>query len=136
VLRALDALLTAKGMDAMAEKQPLTTEGGTTTYADWPTLIERVMDDVSRIIRSEVHILQAGIGANLEAQVSNAVAHLTLAALVIVGAICILCASILLLHQWLPWWQAFGIAGVVTLVVAFASNAAKRPPTDVKIQGC
>lgn len=50
----------------MTEKQPRTTEGATTTYADWPTLIERVMDDVSRILRSEVHILQAGIGVTLE----------------------------------------------------------------------
>lgn len=114
----------------MTEKQPRTTEGATTAYADWPTLIERVMDDVSRILRSEVHILQAGIGVTLEAQVSNAVAHLIIAALIISGAICILGASILLLHQWLPWWQAFGIAGVVTLLVAFVSNAAMRlPPT-------
>jgi CHASE2 domain-containing sensor protein len=116
----------------MAEKHVLTTEGETPTYADWPTLIERAMDDVSRIVRSEVHILQAGIGATLEAQVSNAVAHLTIADLIISGAICILCAFILLLHQWLPWWQAFGIAGVVTLVVAFVSNAAMRPPPTLR----
>ena len=35
----------------MAEKHPLTTEGEPTTYADWPTLIQRAMDDVSRIVR-------------------------------------------------------------------------------------
>jgi len=116
-----------------AEKHPLSIEGAPATYADWPTLIERMMDDVARILRSEVHLLQTSIGATLEAQVSNAVAHLTIAALIISGAVCILCASIFLLHQWLPWWQAFGITGVVTLVVAAASNAATRSPTDTKV---
>jgi hypothetical protein len=116
----------------MAEKHPPTTEAATTTYADWPTLIERTMGDVSRIVRSEVQILQTSIGATLDAQVSNAVARLTVAALIISGAICILCASILLLHQWLPWWQAFGIAGVVTLVIAMVSNRAMRVPPDAK----
>jgi uncharacterized membrane protein (DUF441 family) len=48
------------------------------------------------------------------------------------GALCLLCASILLLHQWLPWWQAFGIPGLVLLIVGILSNAATRPPTEVK----
>jgi len=53
-----------------------------------------MMDYVARILRSEVHLLQSSIGTTLEAQVSNAVANLTIAALIISGAICILCASI------------------------------------------
>ncbi len=116
----------------MAEKHPLSTDGASATYADWPTLIERAVDDVSRILRSEVHMLQTSVEATLEAQISNTVAHLTIVAMMIVSAICILCASILLLHQWLPWWQAFGIAGLATLVVEIVSNAAIRPPTEVK----
>ena len=114
------------------EKHPLSIDAAPETYADWPTLIERAMDDVSRILRSEVRMLETSIRATLEAQVSHAVAHLAIAALLIGGAICILAASILLLHQWLPWWQAFGIAGVATVVVAIVSNAAIRPPTEVK----
>lgn len=117
----------------MAEKPLLPTNGTPATYADWPTLVERVVDDVSRILRSELGILQTSIGATLETQISNTVAQLAIVAVIISGAICILCASILLLHQWLPWWQAFGIAGLATLIVGIVSNGVRRPPTEVKI---
>jgi hypothetical protein len=116
----------------MTEKHPLTTDVGLTAYPDWPTLIERAVDDVSRILRSELHMFQTSMGAALELQISNTVAYLTIIAVMISGAICILCAAILLLHQWLPWWQAFGIAGLATLAVGIVSHAAMRPPTEVK----
>src|ERR1017187_5631937 len=111
----------------MTEKHPLTTDVGLTAYPDWPTLIERAVDDVSRILRSELHMFQTSMGAALELQISNTVTYLTIIAVMISGAICILCAAILLLHQWLPWWQAFGIAGLATLVVGIVSHAAMRP---------
>ena len=114
----------------MAEKHPLPIDGPPTTYADWPTLIERAVDDVSRILRSEAHMFQTSIGAALEVQISNTVAHLTIIAVMISGAICILCASILLLHQWLPWWQAFGIAGLATLLVGIARHAIMKPSRE------
>jgi hypothetical protein len=116
----------------MAEKHPSSIDGTPTAYPDWPTLIERVVDDVSRILRSEAHMFQTNMGAALELQISKALAHLTIIALMISGALCILCASILLLHQWLPWWQAFGIAGLATFLVGIAGNATARPPTEVK----
>jgi len=52
----------------------------------------------------------------------------------ICGAVCILCAAILLLHQWLPLWQAFGIAGVGILLVGIASYAIMKFPAE-KIRG-
>ena len=116
----------------MTEKPPLPIDGAPTTSADWPTLIERAVDDIARILRSEVHMLQTSIGATLGAHISNTLARLTIVAVMISGALCILCASILLLHQWLPWWQAFGIAGLAMLVVGVVSNAALRSPTEVK----
>jgi hypothetical protein len=90
-------------------------------------LIGRAVDDVSRILLSELHMFQANIGADLGARLATTIASLTIAAVMISGAICILCSSILLLHQWLPWWQAFGIAGLATLVVGSASKAMMRP---------
>jgi hypothetical protein len=116
----------------MAEKQLPPIDGTPVAYSDWPTLIERAVDDVSRILRSEAQMFQTSMGAALGLQISNTVTHLTIVGVMISGAICILCASILLLHQWLPWWQAFGIAGLATLVIGFVSNAAMRPPTGVK----
>jgi len=77
-------------------------------------------------------MFQTSMEAALELQIAKTVAHLTIIAVMISSAICILCASILLLHQWLPWWQAFGIAGLATLVVGIVSNAAMSPPAEVK----
>ena len=116
----------------MAEKHPSSIDGTPTAYPDWPTLIERVVDDVSQILRSEAHMFQTNLGVALELQISKTLAHLTIIALMISGALCILCASILFLHQWLPWWQAFGIAGLATLLVGIVGNATARPPTEVK----
>jgi hypothetical protein len=111
----------------MAEKSPPETNGAATIYPDWPTLIGRAVDDISRILQSELHMFQTNMTADLQARLADTVSSLTIAAMIISGAICILCASILLLHQWLPWWQAFGIAGLTTLIVgvgrrAFSSN--------------
>jgi hypothetical protein len=111
----------------MTEKHPPTGDVGLPTYPDWPTLIERAANDVSRILQSELHMFQITMRTALEAQIATAVAFLAIAALIICGAICILGAAILLLHQSLPWWQAFGIAGVATCVVGIASLAIIRP---------
>ena len=77
-------------------------------------------------------MFQTSIGAALELQISKTIAPLTIIAVMICGALCILCASILLLHQWLPWWQAFGIAGLAAFLVGIAGNATARPPAEVK----
>ena len=116
----------------MAEKQLQPIDGTPETYANWPTLMERAVDDVSRILRSEVHMLQTSIGATLEAQVSNTLAQLAIVAIMMSGALCVLGASILLLHQWLPWWQAFGIAGLLLLAVGIISNAAMTPSRGIE----
>jgi hypothetical protein len=116
----------------MAEKDPLPIDRASTADADWPTLIERAVDNLARILRSEAHMFQTSMEAALEQQISRTVAHLTIIAAMISGALCILCAAILLLHQWLPWWQAFGITGVATLLLAIVSNAATKPRTEVR----
>jgi len=112
----------------------LPVDGSVQTYSDWPTLMERALDDVSRILRSEVHMLQTSIGATLEAQFSNALAQLVIVAVMMSGAICVLSAAILLLHQWLPWWQAFGIVGLPLLVVGLVSNAAMKPASGIETE--
>ena len=116
----------------MAENHPLPNDSPPAAYSDWPTLIERAVDDISRILRSEAHMFQTSMGAALEVQISNTVTHLTIIAVMISGALCILGALILLLHLWLPWWQSFGIAGLVTLLAGIVCNVTMRPLTEAK----
>ena len=90
------------------------------------------MDDVTRILQSEAHMLQTSIGAELETRLANAIATLTVIAVMICGAVCIVCAAILLLHEWLPLWQAFGIAGAGILLIGIASYAIMKSPARLK----
>ena len=116
----------------MAEKPIPSIDGMPTPLSDWPTLIERAVDDVSRILRSEAQMFQTSMGTAIELQISNTVTLLTIVGVMISGALCVLCAAILLLHQWLPWWQAFGVAGLATLLVGIVSHAAMRSPAEAK----
>ena len=116
----------------MTEKQSHAANGAPETLQDWPTLVSRAVDDVSRILQSEARMLQTSMGAALETQLVNAIATLTVIAVMICGAVCIVCAAILLLHEWLPLWQAFGIAGGAILLIGIAIHAIMRPPAGLK----
>jgi hypothetical protein len=111
----------------MTEKQLYHGNGAPETLQDWPTLVGRAVDDVTRILQSEAHMLETSMGAALETRLASAIATLTVVAVMICGGVCILCAAILLLHQWLPLWQAFGLAGVSILIVGIASYAIMKP---------
>lgn len=111
----------------MAEKNPLTIDPASAANTDWATLTDRVLDDVSRILRSEIHMFQTSVETAIEARIDRAVVRLAIITAMVFGAICILCAWILLLHQWLPWWQSFGIAGLSILAGGIVSNAIIKP---------
>lgn len=116
----------------MAEKHPLTIDRASADYPDWATLMERALDDVSRILRSEIQMFQTSMGAAVEAQIDNVVVRLTTITAMVFGAICILCALILLLHQWLPWWQCFGIAGLGAFAAGILSRAIMKPSSQLR----
>jgi CHASE2 domain-containing sensor protein len=110
----------------MTEKQSHTANGAPETLQDWPTLVGRAVDDITRILKSEAHMLETSMGAALETRLASAIATLTVVAVMICGGVCIVCAAILLLHEWLPLWQAFGIAGVGILLVGIANYLSGR----------
>ena len=87
------------------------------------------MDDVTRILQSEAHMLETSVSVALETRLAAAIATLTVVAVMLSGGVCILCAAILLIHQWLPLWQSFGLVGAGILVVGITSYAITRPAT-------
>jgi hypothetical protein len=107
----------------VTEKQSHTANGAPEALQDWPTLVGRAVDDITRIMQSEAQMLETRMGAALEARLANAIATLSIVAMILCGAVCILCAGILLLHQWLPLWQSFGIAGAGIMLIGLASYA-------------
>jgi len=115
----------------MTDKHPVPINGTASALSDWPTLIERAVDDVSRIVRSEANMFQTSMGAALEMHISKTAAYLINAVVILIGALCMLCAVIFLIHRWLPWWQAFGIMGLVTLLVGASIATGIRVKTSV-----
>jgi len=48
----------------MTERHALTTDVGLTTYPDWPTLIERAVNDVSRLSQALIWRLYSNFPTN------------------------------------------------------------------------
>jgi hypothetical protein len=116
--------------DPVTEKQPHHANGSPETLQDWPTLMGRAVDDVTRILQSEAHMLETSMSAALAARLASAIAKLTVLAVMLCGGVCMLCAGILLLHEWLPLWQAFGLAGATILTIGIAIYVIGRPAGD------
>jgi len=110
----------------MTEKQPHYPNGAPETLQDWPTLVGRAVDDVTHILQSEAHMLETNMSAALETRLAGAIATLTVVAVMVCGGVCILSAAILLLHEWLPLWQAFGLAGVGIMLVGIVIYATTK----------
>lgn len=115
----------------MIERQPHHANGAPEALQDWPTLVSRAVDDVTRILQSEAHMLETSVGATLETRLASTIATLTVIAVMLCGGVCILCAAILLIHKWLPLWQAFGIAGVGILIVGIVCYAIMKPEVAI-----
>jgi hypothetical protein len=107
-------------MEKMPDKLPPASDPAPGTEGDWSTLVGKAIDDVSRIIQSEIGLLETTLRAVVEEQTDYALANLATVAVMICAAICMLGALILLLHQWLQWWLAFAIAGLVASAVGIA----------------
>ncbi|MBF6571379.1 MAG: hypothetical protein IVW54_21185 [Candidatus Binataceae bacterium] len=72
-------------------------------------------------------MLESSLSSASQLQIANTIARLTIVAAMLSGALCLLAASILLLRQWLPWWQAFGVIGLPMLLAGSIFNAASGP---------
>jgi hypothetical protein len=89
---------------------------------NWPTLLGRAVDDVSRVVHAEMRLFEAHFSASAEALVENASVALIVFATFIIAEICIVTAAIFLLHQWLlSWWLPLGLAGTATFAAGLAA---------------
>jgi hypothetical protein len=101
---------------------------------DWASLIARAVDDMTRIVHSELRLLSASMKTALDEEVDRVLAFVASGMLMLAGALCILAGFIMFLREYatLPWWQSFGIAALVLFAIAvglraFASSRSKPP---------
>ena len=101
--------------------------------ADWASLLSRGVDDITRIVHSEIRLLVIGMRTALDEGIDRVLAFVATGVLMVGGAMCVLAAAVLFLHEYamLPWWQSFGITGLALLAIAIALGAfAARRPRD------
>jgi Flp pilus assembly protein TadB len=111
----------------MSEPSPSTNGRAADGHPDWPTLIGRAVDDVSRILHSEAEILQTRLGDSIRSGLNHSAEVVALLALFLWSIGCLLLGVILFLHLWFPLWFAFGVVGLCTMSVAiFGTLAMKR----------
>ena len=97
-----------------------------------PELLAKTVDDLSRIVRSEIGLLRLTLQQVVEAQTDRVFGMLALLVAVSYGSLFLLGGIVLLIHVWLAWWIAFLITGaavssfgVMMLVLMLARARAK-----------
>ena len=93
---------------------------------NWPELVSKTVDDLSRIVRTEIELAEVSLKRVIEAQTDKLVGLLFLLVALIYGSLFLLGGVVLLIHLWLDWWLSFLIAGasIVAAGVVFQMRMA------------
>jgi hypothetical protein len=80
--------------------------------SNWPQLLSKTVDDLSRIARTEMELLEVRLKRLIEAQTDKVVGMLFLFVALSYGFLFLFGGIVLLIHLWLAWWLASLITGV------------------------
>jgi hypothetical protein len=87
--------------------------------SNWPQLLSKTVDDLSRIARTEMELLEVTLRRLIEAQTDKIVGMLFLLVALSYGSLFLFGGVVLLIHLWLAWWLAFLITGVGIVSAGF-----------------
>jgi hypothetical protein len=93
------------------------------TDPSWSQLLAETVDEVARIVRTEIRLAESSLSRMLERQTERALGAVVLLATLVYGSMFVLGSVVLLFHQWLAWWMALGITGVVIIAAGLGSHA-------------
>jgi hypothetical protein len=93
------------------------------TDSTWSQLFAETIDEVARIIRTEIRLAEASLSRMVENQTERVFAAMLLLAALVCGSLFVLGSVVLLIHQWLVWWMALGVTGTVTIAAGFGAQA-------------
>lgn len=89
------------------------------TDSTWSQLLAETVDEAARIVRTEIGLAEASLRRMFENQTERVLGSIFLLVALVYGSIFVLGSVVLLIHQWLAWWMAFGIAGIVIILAGF-----------------
>ena len=93
------------------DSQMTTSHAAPVETPNWPELLSRTVDDLSRIARTEMELLGAVTKRLIETQTEKLAGMLVLLVAISHGLLFVLGGVVLLIHLWLAWWLAFLITG-------------------------
>jgi VIT1/CCC1 family predicted Fe2+/Mn2+ transporter len=97
---------------------------------DWPTLLARIVDDVARIIQTEIRLFQAALTPIFGNVLDRFVANMVALAAFVAGGICMLAAFAFFLHQWMGWAPSLAITGVLCVGLGLLSTRVAKLRAD------
>jgi hypothetical protein len=88
-------------------------------------LFAQLIIDFTEVVEAEARFACASIEPSLTRVFNRCLLQLILVSFAFTGTLLLLGAAILLLHHWMEWWMALGIAGVVTLAGTLGQKGLK-----------
>ena len=83
--------------------------------AQWPELVARAVNDLSRIVHAEVRLAELGIKALIEQEIDRSLKVVMALGFLLCAAICAVGAAVIGLHAALGlWWAAFAIVASIS----------------------
>jgi hypothetical protein len=109
------------------------------TPASWPELLSKTVDDLSKIVRTEIAVLERTLQRVVESQTDRIIGVMFLLVACAYGSLFLLGGVVLLIHLWLDWWLSLMITGSVVMAAGVliqqrmsAAAAARRVSTPNK----
>jgi hypothetical protein len=123
-------------MAAMQQANEIVRDGRSSSDVQWPELVSRAVNDLSRIVHAEIRLAELGIKNLIEQEIDRALKVVIALGLLLCAAICTVGAALIGLHALLGlWWAAFAIvaaasalAGVGFLLFTRRSSRASIAP--------
>jgi len=85
---------------------------------DLPDLGVRILTDFGRILAAEARLLETNLVGAAQALVDRVYLTAILVVIAAAGIVSLIGSIVMLLHQWMPWWQVLGIVGLGSLILA------------------
>ena len=85
---------------------------------DLPDLGVRILTDFGRILAAEARLLETNLVGAAQALVDRVYLTAILVVIAAAGIVSLIGSIVMLLHQWMPWWQVLGIVGLGSLIFA------------------
>ena len=83
-----------------------------------PDLAVRAVADFARIVSAEARLVESNIVSAANTLLDRVYIVSILIVLAAAGVVALAGSLMLLLHDWMRWWQVFGIVGILAIVGA------------------